>query len=73
MKLTGNPNLRLLEYGEFLSCVVCSNLSESVTMMVNLAGMSIVLLMTWLHMHLRVKEATCGLARITMEMCRVIS
>jgi len=50
MKLAGNKNLRLLEY-----------------------GMSIVLLMTWLRMRLRVKEAMCGLARITMEMCRVIS
>lgn len=76
MKLAGNPNLRLLEYGEFPSCVVCSNPLESslnVIMMSNLAGMSIVLLMTWLRMRLRVKEAMCGHARTTMEMCRVIS
>jgi len=76
MKLAGNQNLRLLEYGEFPSCVVCSNLLESslsVILLSNLAGMSIVLLMTWLRMRLRVKEAMCGLARITMEMCRVIS
>lgn len=34
--------------------------------------MSIGSLMIWLLMHLRVKEATCGLARTMMEMCRVI-
>lgn len=75
MKLTGNPNLRLLEYGEFPSCV-CLNLPErilSVTMMLNLAGTSIALLTTWLHMRLKVKEAMCGLARTTTEMYRVIS
>ena len=75
-KQTGNPNLRLLEYGKFPSCVVCQNLPESSHCMSwywNLAGMNIVWSMTWLHMRLRVKEAMCGLARTMMEMCRVIS
>jgi hypothetical protein len=50
MKLTGSPNLRLLEYGEFPS--FCCSLepsimfSLSVFIMLNLAGISIVLLMT---------------------------
>jgi hypothetical protein len=30
MKLTGNPNLRLLEYGRFPSCVVWSNFLENI-------------------------------------------
>lgn len=41
--------------------------------MIELAGMNIVSLMIWWLMHLKVKVAMFGHARIMMEMCKVIS
>jgi hypothetical protein len=82
MKLSGDPNLRLPAYGTFPASIIPLNMVWSLGYfslscvsidLWYLVGMNTALLMTWWHMHLRVKEGMCGLARTMMEMCRVIS
>ena len=75
MKLDGNPSLNLQGYGE-LSIMPESGLSQFTLLVTNvygLVGMSIVSLMIWLLMLLKVMVVMYGPARITTEMSRVIS
>lgn len=76
MKLNGNPSLKLRGYGEISCPRMLSDLIQFMLLDTNLCGlvgMSIVSLMIWLLMPLKVMAAMYGPAKIMMEMSRVIS
>ena len=76
MKLNGNPSLKLWGYGEISCPRMLSDLIQFMLLDTNLCGlvgMSIVSLMIWLLMPLKVMAAMYGPAKIMMEMSRVIS